>query len=113
MPRLASFFALTAACWLVGAPTLAQNSSKDAAWWPQFRGPNALGVSVEGKKLPVHFGPHKDFLWKAALPAGLSSPCVWDDRIFVTGFDKAAQKLETLCVDRHTGQVLWRRAVSA
>src|SRR5262245_27163472 len=113
MPRLASFLALMAACCMVEAPAVAQKSCKDAAWWPQFRGPNSLGVSLEEKKLPIHFGPEKNVFWKTPLPAGHSSPCVWDDRIFVTGFDKAAQKLEILCVDRRKGQVLWRRTIPA
>ena len=112
MARLASCLALMAAYWLAGGPALAQNSGKDTRW-PQFRGPTALGVAFECMELPVHFGPENHVVWKTPLPVGHSSPCVWDDRIFVTGFDKAGQKLETLCVDRHKGQVLWRRAIPA
>lgn len=73
--------------------------------WPQFRGPNGLGVA-EGPEPPVQFGPQSNVLWKTPLPAGHSSPCIWGNRIFLTGFD--GKKLETLCLDRETGAVLWR-----
>ena len=80
-----------------------------AATWPQFRGPNCAGVS-ESDQPPVQFGPGTNQLWKIALPPGLSSPCIWEDRIFLTGF--ADQKLETLCVRRSDGKILWRQFVS-
>jgi outer membrane protein assembly factor BamB len=101
-----------AVSWLASGHALAQNSCK-AAWWPQFRGPNSLGVSLEEKKLPIHFGPGKNVLWKTPLPAGHSSPCVWEDRIFLTGFNQSERKLETLCLDRRNGQILWRRPITA
>ena len=79
------------------------------ARWPQFRGPDTLGVAPDGMKLPVQFGPAQNVVWETPLPAGYSSPCIWDDRIFLTGFAPQEQKLETICLDRHKGQVLWRR----
>jgi outer membrane protein assembly factor BamB len=51
--------------------------------------------------------------WKTALPAGHSSPCIWGDRIFLTGFTPEGQKLEVLCLDRRSGKLLWRRAAPA
>jgi len=85
-----------------------QNSGK--AWWPQFRGPNSSGLG-EGKP-PVNFGPDKNVLWKTAVGPGLSSPIIWEGRIFLTEFDRASKRLATLCIDRRTGKILWRRAVS-
>jgi outer membrane protein assembly factor BamB len=85
-----------------------QNGGK--LWWPQFRGPNSSGVG-EGKP-PVNFGPDQNVLWKTALGPGLSSPIIWEGRIFLTEFDRATKQLATLCIDRHTGKVLWRRSVS-
>src|SRR5262245_13641671 len=55
--------------------------SHASAVWPQFRGPNCAGVS-DSDKPPVEFGPTTNLLWKTELPAGFSSPCVWEDRIF-------------------------------
>src|SRR5262245_45568317 len=85
-----------------------QNSGK--AWWPQFRGPNSSGLG-EGKP-PVHFGPDQNVLWKTAVRAGLSSPIIWEGRIFLTEFDRANKQLATLCIDRRTGKILWRRTVA-
>ena len=81
-----------------------------AAHWPQFRGPNGLGVA-DGSEPPTHFGASTNLLWKAELPSGHSSPCIWSNKIFLTGYD--SQKLETLCVDRITGTMLWREKVPA
>ncbi|HXW05340.1 MAG TPA: PQQ-binding-like beta-propeller repeat protein [Vicinamibacterales bacterium] len=86
----------------------AQKSGK--AWWPQFRGPNASGLGAGTP--PVHFGPDQNVLWRTPLGAGLSSPVVWDDRIFLTEFDQASRRLSTLCIERRTGRVLWRRSVA-
>ena len=51
--------------------------------WPQFRGPNAAGVSGD-TNLPVAFGPQKNVVWKTAVPPGNSSPAVAGDRIILT-----------------------------
>ena len=90
---------------LVGA---AQNEGK--AWWPQFRGPNSSGLGV-GKPL-VSFGPDQNVLWKTAIGSGLSSPIIWEERIYLTEFDRANKQLSTLCIDRRTGKILWRRTVA-
>ena len=89
---------------------LAGSCSLSGANWPQFRGPSGLGVG-EGSPLPVHFGPTSNVLWKAELPSGNSSPVIWRDRIFLTAFDK--QRLETLCMDRQSGRILWSAAAPA
>src|SRR5215470_13018733 len=79
-------------------------------WWPQFRGPNSSGLG-EGRP-PVHFGPDQNVLWKTAVGAGLSSPIIWEGRIFLTEFDRVNKQLATLCIDRRTGKTLWRRTVA-
>lgn len=77
-----------------------------AAEWPQFRGPNAAGVSEESN-LPVEFGPDKNLVWRTPLPPGPSSPSIAGDKIFLTGLE--GEKLFTFALDRATGRVLWRR----
>jgi outer membrane protein assembly factor BamB len=99
------------ACLLPGFPVHA--AEPPAVAWPQFRGPGGRAVNAEEKPLPVRFGPSSNVLWKTPLPAGLSSPCIWGDRIFVTGFTKENQKLETFCIDRATGRILWRKTAPA
>ena len=85
-----------------------ENTVKE--WWRQFSGPNSSGLG-EGKP-PVHFGPDQNLLWKTAVGAGLSSPIVWEGRIFLTEFERAKKQLATLCIDRGTGKILWRRTVT-
>jgi outer membrane protein assembly factor BamB len=77
--------------------------------WPQFRGPNATGVS-ETTGLPVEFGPSKNVVWKTALPPGHSSPSLSSDRAFVTAYDD--NHLYVIALDRATGRVVWRRTIN-
>jgi len=90
-----------------------------SAQWPQFRGPGGLGVA-ETAKLPIHFGPSKNVHWRTELPPGHSSPVISGDRIFVTAVEGGKRteigprvidegKLLTICLDRNTGKILWRR----
>jgi outer membrane protein assembly factor BamB len=81
-------------------------ASLSAADWTQFRGPNGSGVSPS-KNLPDKFGAQRNLVWKTALPPGHSSPVFTDDRIFVTAFE--GKTLLTMCLDRATGKILWRR----
>ncbi len=74
--------------------------------WPQFRGPGGLGIGTGSP--PVEFGPEKNVVWQVEVPRGHSSPCLWGDKIFLTGQD--GEKLVTLCLDRGTGKELWRAA---
>jgi outer membrane protein assembly factor BamB len=89
--------------------------------WPQFRGPAGAGVG-DASELPVHFGPEKSVVWRTELPPGHSSPIIYGDRIFVTAAEggKRAElavgrvvdeggKLYTICLDRRTGRILWKR----
>ncbi len=78
--------------------------------WPQFRGPSGLGIG-EGPEPPTHFNSSSNVLWKTALPAGHSSPCIWGNKIFLTGYD--GKNLETMALDRNTGTVLWRETAPA
>jgi len=66
---------------------------------------------AQGANPPVHFGPSSNVLWQIALPPGHSSPCVWGDRLFLTGLEQG--KLQTLCLNRLTGKILWRRDAPA
>jgi len=102
--------------WIILLAGLAMESSAGAAendepWWPQFRGPNSSGIG-EGSP-PVHFGPTQNVLWRSAVGSGSSSPIIWSRRIFLTEADRATRELSTVCLDRDTGKILWRRAVQA
>lgn len=83
------------------------------ARWPQFRGPDCAGIAQENWKYPGEFGPDNLLLWSTPLPPGHSSPCIWGDRIFISGSEPGSKKLETICVDRKSGRVIWRKTVPA
>ena len=78
----------------------------EAAEWSRFRGPNGSGVS-DTVGLPVEFGPANNVVWKTPLPPGHSSPVLTEDRIFLTAFE--GEVLLTICLDRRTGEILWRQ----
>jgi outer membrane protein assembly factor BamB len=73
--------------------------------WPQFRGINGSGVADENSKPPLIFD--NTLKWKTVLPSGASSPVIWNDKIFVTGYDDDRKELQTICVNRRNGKILW------
>ena len=78
-----------------------------AADWPQFRGPRSSGVAQSPVPLPADIGPDKHVIWKTELPPGHSSPVIVGDKIFLTAV-RDKEHLETLCLDRATGKIVWR-----
>ena len=102
-------FALRTLCVLcVSAVNLFMIPGARAEDWSQFRGPNGTGIS-SSKGLPVEFGAQKNLVWKTDLPAGHSSPVLGRTRIFLTAFED--NKLWTICLDRQSGKLLWKREV--
>jgi outer membrane protein assembly factor BamB len=90
----------------ISAILLFLTAALPAADWPQFRGPNAAGVSDE-TNLPSSFSPRENVVWRTPVPLGNSSPVIGGDRIFLTGFEN--ERLLTITLDRDTGRILWRR----
>lgn len=83
---------------------LIAGASAGESTWPQFRGLGGLGVGTG--KPPIEFDSEKSVLWKVEVPHGHSSPCIWGNKIFLTGLDNG--KLITFCLDRMDGHELWR-----
>jgi outer membrane protein assembly factor BamB len=81
--------------------------------WPQFRGPGGQSLAADTQSLPSELSFAKNLIWKTDLPAGASSPCIWKDRVFITGCHKEKQNLETVCIRRTDGHILWRRVAPA
>jgi outer membrane protein assembly factor BamB len=76
--------------------------------WPAFRGPNSSGVA-DGGAPPINVSPTNSVLWKVQVPWSPSSPCIWDDQIFLTTFSD--NELQTRCYHRHDGSLAWSRGL--
>ncbi len=83
--------------------------------WPRFRGPDGLG-HVQEKGFPARWSA-ADITWRTALPGkGQSSPCIWEDRVFLTSAKKPADggiERIVLAVDRNDGRILWQDTAHA
>ncbi|WP_231615771.1 PQQ-like beta-propeller repeat protein [Novipirellula artificiosorum] len=81
--------------------------------WPGFRGKHS-GVLAADMIFPVAWNLQsgENILWKMPIDKhGMSSPIVWEKRIFITGADH--QSRDVYCVDADTGKLAWKHAVSA
>lgn len=76
--------------------------------WPGWRGPTYQGISTEGN-LPVTWSKISNVRWKVPVPgAGVSTPVVWNERIFLTASDgRLNDRLHVLCYHRDQGKLLW------
>ena len=95
-----------------------------AADWPNFRGPDGLGVSHE-PGLPAMWSNSENVVWRTLLPGpGTSSPIVIGERVFVTcysgyGLDEAnpgdpSQLVRhVVCLARDGGEILWQQDLLA
>ena len=97
-------------------PTETQaDASSDASTsvWPGFRGHG--DSHSDAKRLPLHWSPDENIAWSAQVPGyGQSSPVVWRNRVVVTSVDGPKKEhLIVSCFDMSTGDVYWRRRVSA
>lgn len=98
--------------------------------WTGWRGPRGDGTA-EGSP-PIEWSEEKNVRWKSALPgAGLSSPIVWGEQVFVTTavptgkkkpgevsenfrepFELEEQEFVVLAFARASGKELWRKRVN-
>jgi outer membrane protein assembly factor BamB len=63
---------------------LAQPLVAAGSEWPQWRGPTADGVALEGSSPPVRWSETENIQWKIQLPGeGASTPIIWGDLVFL------------------------------
>lgn len=89
--------------------------------WTRFRGPNGTGIA-EGTA-PTEWSEAKNLKWKVELPgAGVSSPIVVGDKVFVTAYSGYGVSRDDLgemkdltrhlvCVSAASGDVLWKKDI--
>ena len=69
---------------LAVVPLLATAAPVTAQHWPQWRGPDGLGVSAD-TDIATRWSPGENIAWRAPLAGlGTSTPVIWGDRIFLT-----------------------------
>ena len=97
------------------------------AYWPQWRGPYATGVSRRADP-PAEWSETTNVRWKIEIPGrGSGSPVVWGDRLFVLtavpkGVDAAAaheprgmmtprlvHRYVVMAISRTDGRILWQQ----
>jgi len=79
--------------------------------WAHFRGPGANGHAADANP-PLNWSAKegRNILWKTRIPKhGMSSPVVWEDRLFLTGADYTVRRI--YCFDALTGKLLWTHDV--
>ncbi len=77
--------------------------------WPQWRGTFFNGSTKESN-LPTNI--IENTLWVAKMPGpGPSTPIVWEDKVFVTAGEIDTKKLWAICLDRKSGQELWKHEI--
>lgn len=81
--------------------------------WPGWRGPRGDGSSSDQNLPQTWDGPTgKNIQWKKSLPGeGHSSPVIWNNRVFITACVPETQERILLCLDRETGNTIWKRSV--
>lgn len=79
--------------------------------WLQFRGPQSSGIAPADADPPVFFSADTNLLWKTEIPPGWSSPCIVNDRIFLTGFDQKDSLMNVFAINRENGEMLWMDSI--
>jgi outer membrane protein assembly factor BamB len=82
-----------------------------AADWPQWRGPNRDGVSVETGLLKDWPKDGPKLAWKANIDGvGYGSPVIVGEKLFITAAEDAdeGQKEFAICLNAKTGERVWK-----
>lgn len=94
------------------SPSAGQSLLNVSGEWSEFRGPTGQGHAAG--KLPTDWAPEKNITWRTEIPGtGWSSPVIVADRVYLTTAvptsedEKPDQSLRALCVDAHSGEIIW------
>lgn len=85
--------------------------STSTSYPAQFRGTNCSGISSPDATPPLSLKPEGNLAWKTEIADGVSSPCVWENFVFLTGYEPFDRLLITYCIDKESGAVLWEKSV--
>ena len=80
--------------------------------WTSFRGAIANGHAAHANP-PMNWSAKegRNILWKTKVPKhGMSSPIIWENRLFLTGADDSTRQI--YCFETDTGKLLWQHDVN-
>ncbi|MGD9724156.1 MAG: PQQ-binding-like beta-propeller repeat protein [Pirellulales bacterium] len=103
---LSCVFGRLAACSLLAVALGGGDAHGDD--WPQFRGPNCLGIATQAGTLPVKFSSTQNVRWMAPVGDGVGGAAVVDGRVFVSGMT-GQETVSLFAFDAKTGHQLWQR----
>jgi len=94
-------------CWCLLGVGVANAWADD---WPGWRGLQRNAISQE-VDVATTWGADEQIRWQVTLPgAGISSPVIWGERVFVTSSDGPRQdELHVICLSRTDGRELWHQ----
>jgi outer membrane protein assembly factor BamB len=95
-----------AVAWLTLAP-IAQGQPAAAASWPNWRGPDHNGVSMEKGWLTAWPKQGPKQLWKTELGRGHSSVAVLAGKVYSMGRNAKAEQDAVFCLNADTGETVW------
>src|SRR3954470_974340 len=97
--------------------------------WPQFRGPQASGISDEPAPVTWNVEKGENIRWQTPIPGlGHACPIIWQDHVYVATTvnpgkkarlkvglygdvdsysEKESHQWRLLCLEKGTGKVLW------
>lgn len=76
--------------------------------WPQFRGPNCSGLSLQSSPLPTEFSATERVTWSIPLGDGIGCPVVAAGRVFTSAMVDE-KTIALYGFDAATGEKLWGR----
>src|SRR5467141_1324212 len=97
--------------------------------WPQFRGPQASGVSDDPAPITWNVESGENVRWQTPIPGlGHACPIIWQDRVYIATAvkpgakpkikiglygdvdsytEKVNHQWRLLCLNKNSGQILW------
>jgi hypothetical protein len=74
--------------------------------WPQWRGPNGDGISMETDWNPGALSEGPKILWKVEIGKGLSNIAIKNNYLYTTGYQDGEDIV--YCLNAETGEEVWR-----
>jgi outer membrane protein assembly factor BamB len=94
---------LSLAVFVVSAPAQTQD-------WPQWRGPDGRGISLETGWTEQALANGAKVLWNVDLGYGYGNVVIKDGRLYAAGWKTTKEGSVFFCLDAATGATIWRNA---